>query len=290
MNNQQEKKPVSKKKQILIGVFAVATISCVLIFSYLTLSKLKEDEKAKELNQEQFAGTAQVSEQLQSECQKSIEKISTLKDADNQFNEFKINVDNCREVYFNTEGNSNIRTEGMYPDIIVDIAMLAAKTNRNRALEILNFAKGLSPWEFYMGPIVCNSSTTIDAFVESISQKEEKICFNPKTEREKLFAEMKNKNFSILAKTLNYDHVVLVGSPESEEGCPEKISTITKIIQGATSGNLDIEEDKTQSSDDSGMNIVFKTKTDDKLILEFYPQNNCLQLQSVLIPNLPTNE
>lgn len=291
MNNQQpEKKPKNKKKSILAAVFASLGVALVVTISYKTLSKLKEQELIRENAQEQFVGIAQVSEQLLAECQKSAEKISSLADAALMFEEYKQKADNCREAFFAFEKKSQIRSEGMYPDLIIDIAVLAAKNNRAQAIDMLNFAKNLNAWEFYMGPVVCNSKSTIEAYLESLSLSDNKICFKPQEDKEKLFSEIKNKNFSVLSQSLGVGAVVSIGSPESEIGCPEKISVVTKIVQDATAGNLTLEEEQIKNSDAGTTNFVFKTKTEDKIILVFAITDDCLQLQSVLIPNLPANE
>lgn len=273
-----------------MAVAAVTAITVVGFFSYRTLSGIKAQEGQSESTQEQFAGGAQISEQLQLECQKSVEKISGLNDAQAMFSEYKQNAENCREVYFNTEKKSKIRNEGTYPDIIVDIAAVAAKTNKTKALEFLTYAKSINPWEFYMGPIVCNSLATIEAYFESLSLDDNKLCFKVTSDKEKLFSEIKSKNFSVLSKSLSNDRVVSVGSPESEEGCPEKISTITKLVQEAANGNVEVNEEQVKNSENNAINFVFKTKDEDKVILEFAAVNDCLQLHTVLLPDQPTNE
>lgn len=273
-----------------MALAAIAAITVVGFFSYRTLSGIKAQEGQSESTQEQFAGGAQVSEQLQLECQKSVEKISGLKDAQAMFSEYKQHVENCREVYFNTEKKSKIRNEGTYPDIIVDIAALAARTDKAKALEFLTYAKTINPWEFYMGPIVCNSQATIEAYFESLSLDDNKLCFNVASDKEKLFSEIKSKNFSVLSKSLGNDRVVSVGSPESAEGCPEKISTITKLVQEAANGNVEVNEEQVKNSENNAINFVFRTKDEDKVILEFAAVNDCLQLHTVLLPDQPTNE
>lgn len=269
---------------------AIGAITAVGYFSYYTLSGLKAQDGQIEITQEQYAGGAQISEQLQLECQKSVEKIAKLSDVQKMFNEYKLNVENCREVYFTMEKTAGIRNEGTYPDIIVDIAALAARTDKIKALEFLTYAKTISPWEFYMGPIVCNSLATIEAYFESLSLDENKLCFKATSDKEKLFSEIKNRNFSVLSKSLNNDRVVSVGSPESEEGCPEKISTITKLVQEAASGNVEVNEEQIKNSETAAVNFVFKTKDEDKVILEFAAVNDCLQLHTILLPDQPTNE
>lgn len=289
MSDQPEKPKRKNLKKAALLLAALAMVSLVGYFSYRTLSGLKSKESQRENTQEQFAGGAQISEQLQSECQKSVEKISSLSEAQLMFSEYKQNVENCREVYFNTVKKSKIRNEGMYPDIIVDMAIYAGHSNKPLALEMLNYVKGINPWEFYMGPIVCNSKATIEAYIESLSLDDNKICYKA-ADKERLSLDIKNKAFSILAKSLSNDRVVSIGSPESEEGCPEKISTITKLVQEAAADSMSVEEEQVKDSSTSAINFVFKSKTEDKVILEFAAVNECLQLQSVLISDLPTNE
>ena len=291
MNNQQPgKKSNNIKKRVLAAVLAGLGVALVVTISYKTLSKLKEQELIKENAQEQFAGIAQVSEQLQAECQKSAEKISSLNDATLMFEEYKQKAENCREAFFAFEKKSQLRSEGMYPDLIVDIAVLAAKTNKAQAVAMLNFSKSINAWEFYMGPIVCSSKATIEAYLESLNPSDNKICFKLQEDKEKLYSEIKNKNFSVLSKSLSSGRVVSIGSPESETGCPGKISAITKIVQDATVGNLSLEVEQIKNSDTGTINFVFKTKTEDKIILVFAVADDCLQLQAILIPNLPANE
>lgn len=291
MDNQQPgKKSNNIKKRVLAAVLAGLGVALVVTVSYKTLSKLKEQELIKESAQEQFAGIAQVSEQLQTECQKSAEKISSLNDAALMFEEYKQKAENCREAFFAFEKKSQLRSEGMYPDLIVDIAVLAAKTNKAQAIDMLNFSKSINAWEFYMGPTVCSSKATIEAYLESLNLSDNKICFKLQDDKEKLFSEIRNKNFSILSQSLSSSRVASIGSPESETGCPERISVITKIVQEATAGNLSLEMEQIKNSEAGTINFVFKTKTEDKIILVFAVADDCLQLQAILIPNLPANE
>jgi hypothetical protein len=282
--------PKSKKKTVVLAMTSVLALALVGYFAYSTLSKIKAQQSSTEPAQEQFVGTAQISETLQAECQKSVEKIATTQDVEVMFSEYKKNADNCREVYFSLESKNRFRGEGMYPDIAVDIAAEIAKINIGKALEILNFAKELSPWEFSMGPVSCNSKSVMEAYIESYNSASEKICFKVSEYKEKLFTELKNRNFSIFTATQSLGQVASLGTPDSEVGCPEKTSTIVKLAQSATSKDLKLEEEKIEGSENNGVSFIYKTSTEDKLILQFTPISECLELQSVFIPNLQTNE
>lgn len=301
--------PKDQKKSKLVVIAASLGAVLVLVICYFTLLKIKSRSPINDNSQEQFVGTAQVSEQLQSECQRSAEKIISFSDSfagaedavtklAAMFAEYRQNAENCREVYFsvesriekNAEKTIQFRSEGAYADLIVDIAMLAAKINKTQAIEMLNFAKKLATWEFYMGPIVCNSNTTLEAYLESLNLPTEKACYKATTDKEKLFSEIKNKNFSVLSTSLNNNHVVSLGLINSDVGCPEKISLITQLVQKASAGNLKLEEEKLENPRVDGVSFVFKTDTENKLVLEFAAVEDCLQLQAVLIPEQQVNE
>ncbi|MEQ1723496.1 MAG: hypothetical protein ABL930_09995 [Pseudobdellovibrio sp.] len=283
-------KTKSRKKTVAVVVVSVLSLAIVGYFAYSTLTKIKAQQSSKEASQEQFVGAAQISETLLAECQKSADKIVSTKDVEVMIAEYKKNADNCREVYFSIESKNKFRSEGMYPEIVVDIASEMAKTNTDKAREILNFAKTLSQWEFSMGPVSCNSKSVIDAYIESYSSQSEKTCFKVSEYKEKLFAELKNRNFSIFTTSRSLGQVASLGTPDSEVGCPEKISTIIKLAQSATSKDIKLEEEKIEGNESNGVSFIYKTSTEDKLILQFTPINECFELQSVFIPNLQTNE
>jgi len=301
-----EKDVLNKKNQMWIAVAAGLGIGLALVLSYVVASGIKREPlfsgSTSGSTQEQFASEAQTSEQLQSECQKSAEKITSYSDpieaasVVKMFTEYKQNAENCRNVYFSIEKKSSIssipsiRSEGTYPDLIIDITLLAAKTNKKQAIEMLNFAKSLSPWEYYWGSVLCSSKTTLEAYSEVLTLSDEKICFKPDTDREKLFSEIKNKNFSIFSTSLKYERVVLLGSTNSESACPEKISTVTKLVHRISSENVIVEEEKVTPPDNKRMNFIFKTDSESKLVLKFLALNDCLQLHSVLIPEQQVNE
>lgn len=290
MNTNQGQKTLDKKRKILLGVFFAVFFALVLIAAYFILNKIKVETTGIQATQEQFVGGAETSQQLQSECQKSASEISTSTNIDSAIAEFKKRVEPCREVYFTIEKKSaDFRNEGMYPDLVIDIARLAAKSDKSRAMELLNFVKALGSWEFYMGPVVCDSKAVVEAYQESLNLSDEKICFKKQEFKERLLVELKNKNFSILPKMLPNDKAAWLGLPDSDVGCPEKISNLVKVAQNATTGQVLPEEDQ-QNSESLDVSVVFKSKTEDKLIIQFSPVNDCLELKAVLVPGLQTNE
>lgn len=262
----------------------------MLTGAYYILNRIKTDSTAAQTGQEQFVGGAETSQQLQSECQKSATEIAISPNLENAVIEFKKHVEPCREVYFSVEKKSqDYRNEGMYPDLVIDLARGLAKADKPKALELLKFAKTLGAWEFNMGPVVCDSKAVVEAYEESLNLPDEKLCIKRAEFKTKLFEELKNKNFSILPKMLPNDKAAWLGVPDSDAGCPEKISSLVKISQNATTGNLSVEEDQ-QAQETQDLSVVFKSAAEDKLILQFGAQGDCLELKAALVPGLQSNE
>lgn len=288
-NSQDEQQ--SKRKTIAFIISAVIAILLVLTIGYFTLTKIKgEQVKSDVMSQEQFESSPVVSSNIQSECQQSAMKLTQLKKIDDLENEFKSHVENCREVYFSIDGDSKFRKEGMYADLAVDLAHFALKENKDRAAAILNFAKTLRPWEFYLGPVSCESDHVLDAYLESLDLPKDKVCIKPSEYKQKLFAAIESKNFNIFRTMLSNDDVVWMGQPESDVGCPEKLSSVIEVIKKLTDGPINIEEPKVDANNGTDFYISIKSHDTEKVALVFRPENDCLQLKSVLVPNLEVSE
>lgn len=284
---QQPEAKVDKKPQYIFAAVAVLVVAAVAAGSYYALSFAKELDAQAERSQEQFAGDPEVSSQMIADCQKSAELIADTKNLDQIITEYKRSADNCRSVYVVVEKESFIRNEGMYPDLVVDIAFLAAQTDKVKALEILNFAKSLEPWEYYMGPVICESTSVVDAYIQSFESTEPKRCLKKAEDTAQLIATLKSKDFSILPQTVRQGDVVWVGLPDSEVGCPEKMTEIMSLVNRLTSGaDVEFEENQSENAESPGLTFIYKTKTDDKLILDFTETDSCLQLGAVLVPDL----
>jgi hypothetical protein len=290
VNSAQDQKAAEKKRKILFYVFGAILLAIVLTGAYFVLSRIKADKAKLQASQEQFVGGAETSQQLQAECQRSASEVSNASNIDEAIAEFKKHVESCREVYFAIEKKSpDLRNEGMYPDLVVDLANLAARNDKAKAMELLNFAKGIGSWEFYMGPVVCSSKSVLEAVIESLNLPNEKICVKRENFRKELLPELKNRNFGIFTKLLPNYKAAWLGLPDSDVGCPEKISSLMKIAQNAAAGSEATEEEQ-PNTETLDVNVVYKAKTEDKLIIQFAQVNDCLELKAVLVPGLQTNE
>lgn len=288
-NNQENQQ--SKGRNIVFAAVATVAVICVGFIGYFTLSKIKGEQVASEvMSQEQFESSPVISSNIQSECQQSAVKLTQLKKIDELMAEFKMHVENCREVYFSVDGDSKFRKEGMYADLAIDLSHYAYKDDKAKSIEILNFAKTLKPWEINLGPVSCDSHDVINAYLESLQLTAEKTCIKASDYKKKLLTEIENKNFNIFRSLISNQDVVWMGQPESDVGCPEKISTIIEVIKKLTQGSIQIEDPKTDENNGNDFYISIKSNNTEKVALVFQPEKECLQLRSVLIPNLEISE
>lgn len=282
------------RSQIIKLAVSLTLITAIVSFgSYLVLKKLRQNEEAQAnaAPQEQFSAQAESSQQLQSECQASVQKLVKSDSLKESFEEYKRHVDNCREIYFSIEPVKQFRNEGMYPDIVLDMITIASKTDHAFAVEMLKYAQTLAPWQLYMGPIVCESKPVLQAYEESLNVKENAVCLKIADIKNQLEPQLRNKNFAILSQLMPQSKVAWLGSPEADIGCPEKFSNIVASAVKATQGPVKFEELNSQQSDTRNISFVYKTQNDDdSLVLEFGLAGECLQFQAALIPGLQTNE
>ena len=290
MDNQKTEQD-AKKRTLIFAVTAAVAVALVSAIAFVTLRSLKNQQSGPAaLSQEQFESAPELSSALQSECQESAIKLATLKNSEELEAEYKAHVENCREVYFSIEVESPFRKEGMYADLAVDLAHYFYKENKDKALGIINFAKSLKPWEFYLGPVSCDSHHVLDAYLESLNLSLDKACISMAQYKEKIIPELQNKNFKILTSMLSNKDVIWMGQPESDVGCPEKISSVLDLVSKLMSGTVTIDDPKIEDAEPSQLMLTLKNNGEDKAVLVFRSENACLQIRSVLVPNLEVAE
>lgn len=289
-DQQPEKKAPKQKNQIVFAISSFSALVIVGVIAFFALSKIKQNKDIAEgMSQDQFEGEVQISSQLQAECQGSAAKISKMQEASAMEAEYRQNAENCKDVYFALDVESSIRKEGMYADIVVDIAKKLAITEKTKAIDLLKFARDIKTWDFYLGPTSCESQQVLDAYIESFSSAEEKSCVAGADVQSKLVPELTAKNFSYLSKLTPQNEVVWLGAPESDLGCPEKISSILEILKKLTTGAVTAEAALNENeSNQMSVNLKLSDKETITLVLQGEPA--CLKLSSVLIPNPETTE
>lgn len=289
-DQQSEKKGQKKKNQIIFVISSFSALIIVGVIAFFALSKIKENKDiAAGMSQDQFEGEVQISSQLQAECQSSAAKISKMQDPAAMETEYRQNAENCKDVYFALDVESVIRKEGMYADIVVDIAKKLATTDKAKAVDLLKFAREIKTWDFYLGPTSCESQQVLDAYIESFSSTDEKICVASTDIQSKLIPELVAKNFALLSKISPPNEVVWLGAPESDLGCPEKISSILEILKKLTTGSVGAEVAPSEN-DSNQVNVSLKLSDKETITLVLQGEQSCMKLNSVLIPNPETTE
>ena len=290
----RDSKEKGKKKLALLTGLAVVALIIISVVGFYVLGRVKKSDLAAantpnpSATQEQFAGQAETSQQLQTECQNSANAIAKGENLQASVDEFKKHVDNCREVYFTGEEKTEFRSEGMYPDLSVDLITKIASANKPQAVEFLTYLKKLPAWQFYMGPIVCDSQAVLAAYEETLNAAGEKVCVKAEEFNDKIYSELKNKNFSVLERTMASVQVAWLSSPETDIGCPEKISNIIKTVQSSISGSQ--IRPAAQKEESTLTSVAFGNGGDeDKVVLEFGDVKGCFQLKSALVSGI-TNE
>lgn len=271
---------------VALGAFALITTGGMYFLSKI---KSKADAANATGSQEQFAGQVETSQQLQEECQTSADEILRSDDVVAAVNEYKQHVDNCKEVYFASEEKTQYRNEGMYADLGIDLLTKLGATDKAKAVQFMAYLKKLPPWQYYMGPIICDSNNVLNAYEESLKNEEPRACVKFEEFNEKIYNELKNKNFTVLASTLDANSVAWLGAGTSDLGCPQKISAIIKTVQSAAGASQIRPVQQKQES--TGLNVIFGNGTEeDKVVLEFGEVNGCFQLKSAAVAGLQTNE
>lgn len=289
MSEQEENQKVSRKNQIIFVVISFIALAGFVFLAYFTLSREKTTA-SDALSQEQFEGSVEVSAQLQAECQQSAQKIAKTEDVSQLVSEFKSHAESCKDVYFVTEGESPFRKEGMYPDLSIDIAHVVAKKSPEQAIEFLEFTKTLPAWDFYLGPVSCDSKSVVAAYLESMRLPADKICIKVSDYKTKLVPEIEKGNFAILSQMLPSDQIVWLGGPESDAGCPEKISTVIDTLKKLTQGHFKVEQPAADNKETNDVNLSLKSGDIEKATLVFSTNDECLRIDSLLLPSLEIGE
>lgn len=289
-DDQQEDGGKKKKSIIIFILSSIAALLVVGTIAFYALTRIQAKKASDVLSQDQFEGDVQISSQLQAECQSSAVKLSKMQEVFAMEAEYKQNAENCKDVYFALESGPGLRKEGMYADLVVDIAKQMSATDKVKALDLLKFAREIKSWDFYLGPVSCDSQHVLDAYIEAYSSNEEKTCFPPTEVQSKIIPELTNKNFAFLAKLIPSNDVVWLGAPESDLGCPEKISSVTEILKKMTPGAITVESAPNESGDPNQININMKLSDKETITLILQNDKECMKLSSVLVPNPDVSE
>ena len=280
----EQKKSISAPQKALIALVVGALAVSVMYYFFRDVSANLTEPA---LSQDSFQGPAELSTAVQISCQDSAKKIFEESNCAEKEVEFLKNAANCLNVYYSLDiENDSPGTEGNFGDISLQIARCysALDKSNGKAIDFLKKVNAQFDWDIYMGPISCDSKSTLSAQIESYSKARVLKCLKA-SDLPDLVAELKNRNFKILETLLATDEIGHQGIIEADVSCPEPFVNIEKNLTRLLATAFEITEPKLEpgAPDDVFieltrnnirlLNLQFKVKTD-----------GCLHFQSLLAP------
>lgn len=310
----EENKRNRPEQKILLKTLIIG-ISILLLAIFFLVKKLNQTVQAEgaESAQDTFQGSAEISPALQADCQTSVQKIFSTKNCDEKRTEFFSRLNSCKMMFFSIDAQVGVTTEGSYADLLTTISSCYLKgepkndgssqnkTNNNeKAADVLKKGLALEPWDMSWGPASCPSRTVIAAHLESLELQDQFVCMQ-NSEINKLFAELKNKNFSILKTLVTGQDIVSHGFIQTDVACPEKVTniiselqkhlkesfTLAKASRGENSGENSSETTNTKAeSSVLPVDILDDSTQERRYQLQFaLDQQGCIHFKSLLLPS-----
>ena len=287
--HEEIKEALSAKKKA-VAAFLIGTIVTAILF--LFVKKGSDLTTALEpVTQDSFQGPSELSATVQSNCQESAKKIFQELNCKDKETEYLKNSPNCLNVYYSIDNETNTKMpEGNYGDIALDIADCYATNDKTKtkAAAWLQTINSTQEWDIYMGPITCDSKSTLAAYIESYSTEKDFNCIKT-AELPRLVSELKNKNFKLLMETLGPDEIPHQGIIEADVSCPETQENIQKNLSQILSKPFEITEPKMESGAPEDVFLEFVRDNNRIINLQFKVKSDgCLHFQSLLAPSTET--
>jgi hypothetical protein len=277
----------AKKKAIAAFFFGTVVIAILFIF----VKKGSTDTAAHPANQDSFQGPSELSATVQINCQESAKKIFQEKNCSDKEAEYLKNAPNCLNVYYSIDNEtSTTMPEGNYGDIALDIAECYATVDqsKSKAADWLKTINESQDWDIYMGPITCDSKSTLASYIESYSAESNFSCLKS-AELPKLISDLKAKNFKLLMSMVGPDEVPHQGIIEADVSCPETKVNIQKNLAQILSKPFEITEPKLESGAPDDIFLEFVRNNNRIINLQFKVKSDgCLRFQSLLAPSTET--
>ena len=288
--NQKEESLFNKIKIPLI----IFIVGLTLVFALLKIFNLTDRAYfnsdatiAESLNPESFQAPAEISSEIQIECQNSAEKIESIANCDNQQTEYLNHVQTCLNAQYATDNS-----EGKFGDLVFKIASCyIADNNKDKALTILQKAQSFGSWDIYTGPISCDSDVAIAAWTESLNKENTFACV-AKNDLNGLISDLQSQNFTTLDKTLFPAKILQFGILDSDVSCPDSYKKIKGTLQSLYKQNIKAElmiTDDQSIAKEAGLDKVYINLSKDNQqmgLLKFsLNSENCLVFESLLLTN-----
>ncbi len=288
--NQKEENLFNKIKiPLIIFIVGLALVFTLLkVFNLTDKAYFNSDVTlAESLNPESFQAPAEISSEIQIECQTSAEKIESISSCDDQQKEYLSHIQNCLNAQYATDSS-----EGKFGDLIFKItSCYTADNNKDKALALLQKAQTFGSWDIYAGPISCDSDVAIAAWVESLNKENSFACVS-KNDLNSLISNLQSQNFSSLDKTLFPSKILQFGLLDADVTCPDSYKKIKSTLEGLYKQNIKAElmtTDDQAALKDAGLEKVYinLSKGSEQMGLLKFSLNseNCLVFESLLLAN-----
>jgi hypothetical protein len=284
-SREEQKESSSARKKALI---ALAVGSLVVFAVYFFFKTTRPELLEPLISQDSFQGPAELSAAVQVSCQESAKKIFAEINCSEKEVEFSKSAANCLSVYYSIDTDkATAEPEGNYGDISLHIAKCFAEVNssKEQAADWLKKVNELYDWDVSMGPITCDSKSTLAATIESYSEVRAFKCLKI-ADIQSLVSDIKSKNWDRLRQMLPADGIAHQGLIEADISCPETIANIEKNLNQMLSEPFEVTEPKLEDGAPDDIFIEVTRNGARILNLQFKVKSDgCLHFQSLLGPS-----
>lgn len=287
---QGDTRPMIKKIILPFVFLIVGVVIVLLLYKFLLGSKISLPGSDVANSQDSFQAPAEISTSLQIECQASVDKIDKLISCEEKEAEFLGKVSNCASYSYVLETPKSLGSDGQFSDIVFDVATCYKKMGVEKtaqAIAILKKADAEFPaWEVNLGPITCDSKSTLSAYLDAYAADATFICTRS-TDLEKVIAKLQSKDMSFLKQMLWSGHIPELGLRDSDISCPESLNEITNSLIKALNQSTIVSLSNEQKTESTNTFIEINKGSDVVALLKVATNpNGCLYLDSLLVSNL----
>lgn len=290
-NNQSgDNRPLIKKLVLPLTLFIGGLLIFIILYKFLLGSKIQLPGTDVSIGQDAFQAPAEISTSLQIECQASVDKIDKLDSCEEKETEFLAKAGNCAGYSFALEAPKSLDSDGQYSDIVFNVAACYKKLGGDKlpkAVSLLKKAESDFPaWEVNMGPISCDSKSTLSAYLDAYSADATFTC-TKSADLEKVVQQLQSKDLGFLKQMLWSNHIPELGLRDSDVSCPESLKEITNSLVKALNQSSKVSLSNEQKTDSMTTFIEINKGTDLVALLKVATNpDGCLYLDSLLVSNL----
>lgn len=289
-NQSGDNRPLIKKLVLPLTLFIGGLLIFVILYKFLLGSKIQLPGTDSGMGQDAFQAPAEISTSLQIECQASVDKIDKFESCEEKEAEFLTKVTNCTGYSFALENAKSLDSDGQYSDIVFNVAACYKKLGADKvsqAITLLKKAESDFPaWEVNMGPLTCDSKSTLSAYLDAYSADATFAC-TKSADLEKVVQQLQNKELGFLKSMLWSNHIPELGLRDSDVSCPESLKEITNSLIKALNQSSKVSLSNEQKTDSMTTFIEINKGSDLVALLKVATNpDGCLYLDSLLVSNL----